>query len=121
MKTTKSMMLAGVIGVAAIMSGVTFAKSSPTTQAAPVAQADQGAQAKTSVPTLGQVQNIDKATGKITIQHNGPLSDNLPSATVTLQPLDQNMLTQVKAGDKVEFISANDGGNLLLVDIRKAK
>lgn len=51
----------------------------------------------------GEVKKVDKATGKLTVQH-GPLTNlGMPGMTMAFKVQDPSMLDQVKAGDKVRL------------------
>ena len=58
----------------------------------------------------GEVRNIDKAAGKLTIKH-GPL-DNLgmPAMTMIFRVKDAATLDQVKPGDRIRFLAEKVDG-----------
>lgn len=112
MKTTKSMVLAGIFGVAALLSANVFAQ--PAGSAAP-------SEAPKNAPSEvidGEVRKVDKATGKITLKHGEIKSLGLPATTMAFQAADKVLLEKIKAGDKVKFIAANDNGKPVLLDIQ---
>jgi Cu(I)/Ag(I) efflux system protein CusF len=62
-----------------------------------------GTQAKSPVPTEGEVQKVDTAANKITLKH-GPIPNiDMPAMTMVFQVRDPAMLAKLKAGDKVKF------------------
>ena len=67
----------------------------------------------------GEIKKIDTAAGKLTIKH-GPL-ENLGMGAMTMVFKDQDpaMLSQVKVGDKVDFVAEEVGGALTVVKLRK--
>ncbi len=63
------------------------------------------AAASQSAPTLtqGEVRNVDKAGGNVTLKH-GPIANlGMPPMTMMFPVSDRKLLDQVKAGDKVKF------------------
>lgn len=69
----------------------------------------------------GEVQKVDKDTGKITIKH-GPLANlDMPGMTMVFRVKDSAMLEQVKAGDKVKFNVEKLNGALTVMAIEAAK
>lgn len=67
----------------------------------------------------GAIKKVDPAAGKLTIKH-GPL-DNLGMGAMTMvfKVKDPAMLTQVKAGDKIDFVADEVNGALTVVTLRK--
>ena len=71
--------------------------------------------------TEGEVRKVDKDTGKVTIKH-GPLENlGMPAMTMVFQVKDPAMLDQVKAGDKINFISEKVGGQFTVTRVEAAK
>ena len=62
---------------------------------------------------------VDTAAGKLTIKH-GPL-DNLgmDAMTMVFKVKDPAMLSQVKAGDKIDFVAQDVDGALTVVELKK--
>ncbi|MHB9119686.1 MAG: copper-binding protein [Burkholderiales bacterium] len=55
------------------------------------------------VMSSGEIKEIDKAAGKITIKH-GPLENlGMPGMTMVFRAKDPAMLDRVKVGDKIKF------------------
>jgi Cu/Ag efflux protein CusF len=67
----------------------------------------------------GEIKKIDTAAGKLTIKH-GPL-DNLGMGAMTMvfKAQDPAMLSQVKVGDKIDFVAEEVNGALTVVKLRK--
>ncbi|WP_321802804.1 MULTISPECIES: copper-binding protein [unclassified Burkholderia] len=67
----------------------------------------------------GEIRKIDTGTGKLTIKH-GPL-DNLgmDAMTMAFKVKDTAMLSQVKVGDKVDFVAEDVSGALTVVELKK--
>jgi Cu/Ag efflux protein CusF len=67
----------------------------------------------------GEIKKIDIAAGKLTIKH-GPL-DNLGMGAMTMvfKAQDPAMLSQVKVGDKIDFVAEEVNGALTVVKLQK--
>ncbi|AOK31221.1 MULTISPECIES: copper-binding protein [Burkholderia] len=67
----------------------------------------------------GEIKKIDMAAGKLTIKH-GPL-DNLgmEAMTMVFKAKDPAMLSQVKVGDKIDFVAEEVDGALTVVKLQK--
>lgn len=62
----------------------------------------------------GTVRKVDTTTGKLTIAH-GPLEAlGMPSMTMAFRVAERAMLEIVKAGDKIRFVPAQVGGELVV-------
>ena len=69
----------------------------------------------------GEVRKVDKASGKITLRHGEIKSLDMPPMTMVFTAARPGMLDQVKAGDKVRFRAANDGGTYTVIEIQPAR
>ncbi len=86
------------------------------------------ASAKSSTPadtavalTSGEVKKVDKDAGKLTIKH-GPIANlDMPPMTMVFRVKDPAMLTQVKAGDKINFSVERVQGAMTVTRIEPAK
>ena len=80
--------------------------------------AKQAAAAKQGM-SHGEIRKVDMAAGKLTIKH-GPL-DNLgmDAMTMVFKVKDPAMLSQVKAGDKIDFVAEDVDGALTVVELKK--
>lgn len=80
--------------------------------------AQQSADAKNSM-SHGEIRKVDMAAGKLTIKH-GPL-DNLgmEAMTMVFKVKDPAMLSQVKVGDKIDFVAEEVNGALTVVKLQK--
>lgn len=71
--------------------------------------------------TAGEVKKIDKDAGKITLRH-GPLANlDMPAMTMVFRVKDPSMLSQVKVGDKVNFVAENLNGAMTVTKLEPAK
>ena len=85
-----------------------------------LAQQAQGGQAAQAVSDLtdGEVRKVDKPAGKITLKHGEIKQLDMPPMTMVFGVSDRAMLDKVKAGDKVRFRVANQGGQFTVTDIQ---
>ena len=80
--------------------------------------AKQGA-AATRAMSHGEIRKVDTAAGKLTIKH-GPLENlGMEAMTMVFKVKDPAMLSQVQAGDKIDFVAEDVGGALTVVELRK--
>jgi uncharacterized cupredoxin-like copper-binding protein len=68
--------------------------------------------------TEGEVRKVDRSAGKITVKHGEIRNLDMPPMTMVFRVVDQAMLEQVKAGDKVRFRAADEGGQLTITQIQ---
>jgi Cu(I)/Ag(I) efflux system protein CusF len=83
-----------------------------------------GAQAGFAQSSLiaGQVVKVDQSAKKITIKHGpAPKLDMPEGMTMVYAVAEPNMLTSVKAGDKINFDGGRINGQLTVTKIEKAK
>lgn len=67
----------------------------------------------------GTVTKVDKAAGKITIDH-GPLESlDMPAMKMVFRAGDEAMLDQVKEGDEIRFTAERVRGQLTVTEIEK--
>ena len=66
-----------------------------------------------------EVRKIDKEAGKITLKHGEIRNLDMPPMTMVFNVKDKALLEQVKAGDKVKFKAAKEGGNYVVTEIQK--
>ncbi|WP_420211441.1 copper-binding protein [Burkholderia aenigmatica] len=67
----------------------------------------------------GEIRKVDTATGKLTIKH-GPLENlGMDAMTMVFKVKDPAMLSQVKAGDKIDFVAEDVDGALTVVELKK--
>jgi Cu(I)/Ag(I) efflux system protein CusF len=88
-----------VLAVSTLLSGVLFAQA-PATD--------------------GEVKKIDKAQGKITLQHGEIKNLDMPPMTMVFRVTDAKMLDNVAVGDKVRFSADKVGGNYTVTTLNKA-
>jgi Cu/Ag efflux protein CusF len=67
----------------------------------------------------GEIKRIDAASGKLTIKH-GPLENlGMGAMTMVFKAVDPAMLSQVKIGDRIDFVAEQVNGALTVVKLRK--
>jgi len=87
--------------------------------AAPAAMADDKHHSDSLAD--GEIRKVDKDAKKITIKHGEIKSIDMPPMTMVFQVKDQEMLGQVKAGDKVRFQAEKVGGTYTVTRIEPVK
>ncbi|MBN8491633.1 MAG: copper-binding protein [Burkholderiales bacterium] len=68
----------------------------------------------------GEVRKIDKAQGRITLQHGELKALDMPPMTMVFRVKDPALLDSVAVGDRVKFDAARLDGNYTVTAIRKA-
>lgn len=80
--------------------------------------AKQSEDAKNSM-SHGEIKKVDAANGKLTIKH-GPLENlGMEAMTMVFKAKDPAMLSQVKVGDKIDFVAEEVNGALTVVKLQK--
>ena len=69
----------------------------------------------------GEVRKLDKDAAKVTLKHGEIKSLDMPPMTMVFTAKDKALLDKVKAGDKVKFQAANEGGKLVVTAIDVAQ
>lgn len=65
-----------------------------------------------------EVRKIDKSAGKITLKHGEIKSLDMPPMTMVFEVKDRALLDKVKAGDKVTFTAAKEGGQYVVTSLQ---
>jgi Cu(I)/Ag(I) efflux system periplasmic protein CusF len=71
--------------------------------------------------TEGEVRNIDKAAGKVTLKHGEIKNLGMPPMAMVFGVKDAKLLDKFKPGDKVRFKAVHDAGRYVVVDLQPAK
>ncbi|KWC21360.1 RND transporter [Burkholderia ubonensis] len=80
--------------------------------------AKQGAEAASGM-SHGEIRKVDTAAGKLTIKH-GPLENlGMDAMTMVFKVKDAAMLSQVKAGDRIDFVADEVNGALTVTTLQK--
>lgn len=67
----------------------------------------------------GEIRKIDNETGRLTIRHGEIKHMNMPPMTMVFTAKDKAMTDLVKVGDKVEFMVIDEGGKMVVTEIKK--
>ena len=108
-----------VLAGAAVASALflAIARAMAAGSAAPVPVEAPKAPISANLLSSGEVTNVDRNGGKLTIKH-GPLHNlDMPGMTMAFRVREQAMLDSLKAGDKIEFLAENVNGTLTIVRI----
>jgi Cu(I)/Ag(I) efflux system periplasmic protein CusF len=77
------------------------------------------AKMSTAAMVDGVVKKVDKAAGKVTLQH-GPLTNlDMPAMTMVFRLKDAARIDELRAGDKIRFVAENPGGVLTVAQFEK--
>lgn len=68
----------------------------------------------------GQVKNVNKAKGTVTLQH-GALPNGMPPMTMAYKVKDKAWLEQLKAGQKIRFATDPADGGMTVTKIEQVK
>lgn len=68
--------------------------------------------------TVGEVRKVDKAQGKITLQHGPIESLKMPPMTMAYRVQNAAWLDQVKEGDKVRFDADKVNGQYVITALK---
>lgn len=71
--------------------------------------------------TDGEVRKVDLDNGKLTIKHGEIRNLGMPGMTMVFTAKDRRLLAGLKAGDKVRFVAAGEGGKLIVTEIRAVR
>lgn len=105
------------IGLALATSGVAYAAGEMGNMDMS-SGAKQGNAANSSM-SHGEVKKVDTASGKLTIKH-GPLENlGMEGMTMAFKVKDPAMLSQVKVGDKIDFVAEEIDGALTVTKLQK--
>ena len=69
----------------------------------------------------GEVEQVDKAGGKLTIKHGPLVNLDMPGMTMAFRVKDPGMLDRVKSGDRISFLAENLNGALTVTRLELAK
>ena len=110
MKQAKPLLAATAIALSSLFSGSLLAQTAPQ-------QPTMAAAAKPDL-TDGEVRKVDKEAGKLTIRHGEIKHLDMPPMTMVFVAKDKSMLDQVKAGDKVRFMTVHENGQMIVTDLQ---
>ena len=99
------------------ISAIAFGVALPMSGIAQSAKAEASQQASL---TDGEIRKVDPENGKVTIKHGEIKHLDMPGMTMVFTAKDKALLANVKPGDKVKFMVVNEGGKMVVTDIRPA-
>ncbi|MDR5855752.1 copper-binding protein [Caballeronia sp. LZ062] len=112
----KKAIAAMTLGFAASLSATAYAAGDMSNMNM-ASGAQKNADAKNSM-SHGEVKKVDNAAGKLTIKH-GPLENlGMEGMTMAFKVKDPAMLSQVKAGDKIDFVAEEVNGSLTVTKLQ---
>ena len=79
-----------------------------------------GALSALAQPTTGEVRKIDKAQGRITLQHAEIRHLDMPAMTMVFRVRDKAWLDTLAVGDRIVFEVEKLDGQYVVTAIRKA-
>ena len=115
MKKLSKVRLAMLIAVSAI--GFATSAAAQMTAMAPMAPVSAG---QTSM-SEGEIRNVDKDAGKLTIKHGELKNLGMPGMTMVFRVKNPGLLAQVKVGDKIHFVAEKVSGALTVTSLEVAK
>jgi Cu/Ag efflux protein CusF len=71
--------------------------------------------------TDGEVKKVDLDNGKITLKHGDIKNLDMPGMTMVFTVRDKGQLTNLKPGDKVQFMVVQEGGKMIITDIQPVR
>ncbi|MGV7240224.1 copper-binding protein [Caballeronia sp. M23-90] len=110
--------------IVSMMVGAVFATSGAAYAAGEMGNMDMSSGAMksgaaNSAMSHGEVKKVDMSTGKMTIKH-GPLENlGMEGMTMAFKVKDPAMLSQVKVGDKIDFVAEEVNGALTVTKLEK--
>jgi Cu/Ag efflux protein CusF len=114
----KKVLVSIVIGCAAAISATAYAAGDMGNNMNMASGAQQGSAAQSSM-SHGEIKKVDAAAGKLTIKH-GPLENlGMEAMTMVFKVKDPAMLSQVKVGDKIDFVAEEVNGALTVTKLQK--
>lgn len=103
------------IAVSALALGIVLPVSSMAQTAMDHSKIDMPQTA--SAMTEGEVKKVDLEAGKVTIKHGVIKHLDMPGMTMVFTAKDKGLLTNVKPGDKVQFMVVNESGKMVVTAI----
>ena len=68
----------------------------------------------------GEVAKIDKATGRLTLKHDGIKNLDMPPMLMAFRVRDPKMLDGLSVGDRVRFVAERVDGQYTVMSLSKA-
>ena len=112
----KTAVVFGVLTAAALSPLAVLAQTSAT----PAKQGDARSDPSGEM-TQGEVQKVDKDTGRLTIKHGEIKNLGMPGMTMVFATKDKSIVDKVKTGDKIRFRAVNENGKFIVTEIAHDK
>ncbi len=107
-----------VVGCALAISASAYAAGEMGSMDMGSSGARQAGEAKAAM-SHGEIKKVDAAAGKLTIKH-GPLENlGMDAMTMVFKVKDPAMISEVKVGDKIDFVAEDVGGALTVAKLQK--
>jgi Cu/Ag efflux protein CusF len=107
-----------VAGCSLMLSGAVFAAGNTHDMTTMDGGTGQTADAKAEM-SHGEIKKIDAAAGKLTIKHGPLVNLGMDAMTMTFKVKSAAMISQVKVGDKVDFVAEDLDGGLTVTMLHK--
>lgn len=76
---------------------------------------------QTDQMTDGVVRKVDKENSKVTIKHEEIKSLDMPPMTMVFVVKNKSLLDKIQVGEAVRFIVIQEGGKLVVTDLKPAQ
>jgi Cu/Ag efflux protein CusF len=107
-----------VVGCVLAISASTYAAGEMGNMDMGGSDARQAGEAKAGM-SHGEIKKVDAASGKLTIKH-GPLENlGMDAMTMVFKVKNPAMISQVKVGDKIDFVAEEVDGALTVTKLQK--
>ena len=113
----KTSIVSATLAVAVLSPLALLAQTAPST---PARQGEAKADSSSDM-TPGEVQKVDKDTGRLTIKHGEIKNLGMPPMTMVFATKDKAMADKLKSGDKIRFRATNENGKLVVTEIAMDK
>ena len=71
--------------------------------------------------TDGEVKKVDADAGRLTIRHGDIKHMGMPGMTMVFTARNKGLLANLKPGDKIKFMVVDEGGKMIVTDIRPVR
>ena len=113
----KNKFLSIAVGLALASSASAFAASGMGNMDKSASSSNKAGSTAASM-SHGEVKKVDASTGKLTIKH-GPLENlGMDGMTMVFRVKDPAMISQVKVGDKIDFVAEDLDGALTVTKLQ---
>lgn len=107
-----------ILAITALSMGIMLPMSSMAQMA--VDHSKSGAPMAVSM-TEGEIRKVDMDAGKVTIKHGDIKHLEMPGMTMVFTAKDKSILSNLKPGEKVEFMVVQESGKFFVTEIKPAR